>query len=92
MLINGYNSRRSGDYMIMLQPAWVIGNIKGATHGTWYTNDAHIPLVWMGWKIRTGYTNKPVGMTAIAPTLAALLHIQAPSGSIGAVITDITDR
>lgn len=92
MLINGYNSRRSGDYMIVLQPAWVMGSAKGATHGAWYTYDAHIPLVWMGWKIRAGYSNKPVGMTAIAPTLAALLHIQAPSGSIGAVITDVTDR
>ncbi|MGC4234945.1 MAG: alkaline phosphatase family protein [Niabella sp.] len=92
MLINGYNSKRSGDYMIILQPAWVMGNAKGATHGTWYTYDAHIPLVWMGWRIKPGYTSKPVGMTAIAPTLAALLHIQAPGASVGEVITEITDQ
>lgn len=92
MLINGYNFKRSGDYIIIPQPAWVVGNIKGATHGTWYTDDAHIPLVWMGWRIKQGYTNRHVAMTAIAPTIAALLHIQAPNGSIGKVISEITDN
>ncbi|WP_114792787.1 alkaline phosphatase PafA [Niabella yanshanensis] len=92
MLINGFNARRSGDYMIILQPTWVMGGVKGATHGTWYTYDTHIPLVWMGWSIKPGFTNRKTGMTAIAPTIAALLHIQAPSGCIGEAITEVTDR
>lgn len=91
-LINGYNMKRSGDYEIMLQPAWKTGGIKGATHGTWYSYDSHIPLVWMGWKIpKGGHTNRAIGMTAISPTIAALLRIQAPSGSIGEVIREITE-
>jgi hypothetical protein len=37
----------------------------------------------MGWGIRQGSSNMPVNMTDIAPTLAALLHIQMPNGCIG---------
>ncbi|HEX5026451.1 MAG TPA: alkaline phosphatase PafA [Agriterribacter sp.] len=90
MLINGYNVKRSGDFVVIPQPTWKGGSLQGATHGTWYPYDAHIPLVWMGWKIKPGYTNKVTGMTDIAPTLAALLHIQMPSGSIGKPITEVT--
>lgn len=90
MLIKGYNVKRSGDFVVIPQPTWKGGNIKGATHGTWYPYDAHIPLVWMGWKIKPGYTNRVTGMTDIAPTVAALLHIQMPSGAIGEPITEVT--
>ena len=92
MLIKGYNVKRSGDFVVIPQPTWKGGSLKGATHGTWYNFDAHIPLVWMGWRIKPGYTNRVTGMTDIAPTLAALLHIQAPSGAIGVPITEITER
>ncbi|MES1219956.1 MAG: alkaline phosphatase PafA [Bacteroidota bacterium] len=91
MLIKGYNVKRSGDFDIIPQPTWKDGSIKGATHGTWYPFDAHIPLVWMGWNIKQGHTNRVTGMTDISPTLAALLHIQMPSGSIGSPITEITN-
>ncbi len=90
MLIKGYYVKRSGDFMVIPQPTWKGGSIKGATHGTWYPYDAHIPLVWMGWKIKPGYTNRVTAMTDIAPTLAALLHIQMPSGAIGEPITEVT--
>lgn len=92
MLINGYNIKRSGDFDIIPEPGWKNGSIKGATHGTMYPYDAHIPLVWMGWKIKPGYTNRVTGMTDIAPTLAALLHIQMPSGCVGKPITEITEK
>ncbi|PVD49745.1 alkaline phosphatase family protein [Terrimonas sp.] len=90
MMIKGYNVKRSGDYTVVIQPTWKGGSIKGATHGTWYPYDAHIPLVWMGWKIKPGYTNRVTGMTDIAPTVAALLRIQMPSGSIGQPIQEVT--
>lgn len=91
-LILGYNYKRSGDYFIVGEPNWYSGSSKGTSHSAWYGYDSHIPLVWMGWKIKPGHSNKPIGMTAIAPTLAALLHIQGPSGAIGLPITEITDK
>ncbi|TCD04365.1 alkaline phosphatase family protein [Pedobacter frigidisoli] len=92
MITNGYNARRSGDIYYVLQPNWFNGGNTGTTHGNWNPYDSHIPLVFMGWGIKQGATNKTHYMTDIAPTLAALLHIQMPSGNVGEAITEITDK
>ncbi len=87
---NGYHPQRSGAVQILLQPGWYSGyGTTGTTHGTWNPYDAHIPLVFMGWGIKPGRSFEPVNMTDIAPTLAALLHIQMPNGSIGKPITAV---
>ena len=90
MLSNGFNTKRSGDIQLILTPGYIDGGKTGTTHGLWYPYDAHIPLVWMGWGIHPGKTNRTIGMTDITPTLAALLHIQMPSGNVGQVIQEIT--
>ncbi len=59
------------------------------THGVWNPYDAHIPLIWYGWGIKTGKSTREMYMTDIAPTIAALLHIQMPNGSIGTVIQEV---
>ena len=93
MIINGYNFRRSGAVQIVLAAGWFEAYGKtGTTHGTWNPYDTHIPLVFMGWGIRQGHTNMPVNMTDIAPTVAALLHIQMPNGAVGKPIREITEK
>ncbi|MNK60834.1 Alkaline phosphatase PhoV precursor [compost metagenome] len=92
MITNGYNARRSGDIYYVLQPNWFNGGSTGTTHGNWNPYDSHIPLVFMGWGIKPGATNKTHYMTDIAPTLAALLHIQMPNGTVGEPITEITNK
>lgn len=90
MVVNGYNARRSGVIQLVLNPGWFEAHGKtGTTHGTWNPYDTHIPLVFMGWGIKHGASNTPVNMTDIAPTLAALLHIQMPSGCIGKPISEV---
>ncbi len=90
MFENGYNLHRSGQVQIVLQPQWLDGSGgTGTTHGLWNPYDAHIPLLWYGWGIRHGKTNRELYMSDIAPTLAALLHIQMPNGSVGNVIEDV---
>jgi Type I phosphodiesterase / nucleotide pyrophosphatase len=91
-LINGYNRRRSGDLVILPQPGWKIGSLKGADHGLVYVDDTHIPLLFMGWRIPHGRTNRRTAMTDIAPTLSTMLEIQPPSGSIGRPIEEITGK
>ena len=90
MIANGFNVKRGGDIQIVLNPGWIEGSKTGTTHGLWYPYDAHIPLVWMGWGIKPGKSNRTIGMTDISPTLAAMLHIQMPNGSVGKVIEEIT--
>ncbi|MCA6483765.1 MAG: alkaline phosphatase family protein, partial [Chitinophagaceae bacterium] len=57
-------------------------------HGSPFQYDTHIPLLWYGWGIKKGSSNKMVYMTDIAPTVAALLRIQAPYGNVGNVLDD----
>lgn len=90
-LINGYYPARCGQIQIILQPQWIEGFLNGGTtHGLWNPYDAHIPLLWYGWGIKQGKSNYATYMTDIAPTVAALLHIQMPNGSIGNVIQEIS--
>ena len=91
MIVNGYNPKRSGPIQIVLDPAWFSGSPggTGTTHGTWNPHDTHIPLLWFGWGIKPGKLTREVHMTDIAPTLAALLHIQRPNGCIGSVIPEV---
>lgn len=92
MITNGYNARRSGDIYFILQPNWFDGGKTGTTHGAWNPYDAHIPLVFMGWNVKPGKTNQTHHMTDIAATIAAMLHIQMPSGCVGEPITELTHQ
>ena len=85
-IINGYNRERSGDVVIILKPNFYAHSMKGTDHGAWNSYDTHIPLVFMGWGIKHGATTKQTFMTDIAPTIAAMLHIQAPNGCVGKAI------
>jgi predicted AlkP superfamily pyrophosphatase or phosphodiesterase len=89
MVINGYNRKRSGQILLIPAPGWFDGSDKGTTHGVWNPQDTHIPLVFMGWGVRHGVLYRKVHMTDITPTVAALLHIQTPDGSIGEPIPEL---
>lgn len=90
MVNNGYNPRRNGDIQIILYPHHIDAySNTGTTHGLWNPYDSHIPLVWYGWGIKPGKTNRETYMTDIAPTVAAMLRIQIPSGCVGHVIEEV---
>jgi arylsulfatase A-like enzyme len=89
MIANGYYPARSGDIQLILKPGYIEGGATGTTHGSPFAYDAHIPLLWYGWGIKKGKLNRETYMTDIAPTVAALLNVQMPSGSVGKVITEV---
>ncbi len=86
---NGYNPRRSGDILYVLNPSWYVGRKTGTTHGVTYRYDTHVPLLWYGWKIKAGETSVRTAISDIAPTVADLLNILEPNGAIGNVIVDV---
>jgi predicted AlkP superfamily pyrophosphatase or phosphodiesterase len=92
MFARGYYPTRSGDVLFILKPHWIDGRGTGTTHGLWNPYDAHIPLLWYGWGIKQGRSNREVYMTDIAPTIAALLRIQMPGGCVGEVITEVINQ
>lgn len=89
MIVNGYTPKRSGDLQIIMKSGVMDAGKTGMSHGVSYTYDTHIPLLWYGWGIQKGHTNKTTYMTDISATLAALLKIQMPSGCIGKSITEV---
>ncbi|GAA4324783.1 alkaline phosphatase PafA [Flaviaesturariibacter amylovorans] len=90
MILNGYNQVLSGDIQFVFKPQWFDwGGTTGTTHGAPYPYDAHIPLVWFGWKMKAGRLGRETYMTDIAATLAALLRIQAPNACIGMPIAEV---
>ena len=89
-ITNGYFPGRSGDIQVIFQPQWIESfELGGTTHGLWNPYDAHIPLVWYGWKVPQGKAVREISITDIAPTLAAMLHIQMPNGCVGKVIEEV---
>lgn len=92
-IINGINRQRSGDIQLISHDSMLPSYSKtGTTHSVWNSYDAHIPLIFMGWGIKQGESNKAYFMTDIAPTISALLHIQFPSGNVGNPIAEVIGR
>lgn len=58
----------------------------GATHGTPYSYDTHVPILMSGAGIAPGDHDERVSTLDIAPTLSGLLHILPPSGSEGRIL------
>ena len=86
LLQNGYNQKLSGDILFTLQPGVIVYGPKGTTHGSGYSYDTHVPLLFYGNKIKKGVSYEPTNVTDIAPTISALLGISFPSGATGSII------
>jgi predicted AlkP superfamily pyrophosphatase or phosphodiesterase len=81
---NGFQPKRCGDVMILLQPAWIESDkTTGTTHGSGYSYDTHVPLLWYGWNIHPGSSAETVHPIDIAPTISLLLNIPYPDGCTG---------
>jgi len=87
---NGYNDKRSADVLIELKPGWMDWYTKtGTTHGSAYSYDTHVPLIFFGNNIPHGSSNTSVVIADVAPTVAALLGIENPSGTSGKQLKEI---
>lgn len=89
---NGFYEKRSGDIMMIPEPNYFFGFPKGTTHGTGFNYDTHVPLLFYGWKIPKGETVEKVSIVDITPTIADLLNILPPNGSIGRPLTDVMKK
>jgi arylsulfatase A-like enzyme len=90
MVIRGYSPKRSGDVVIVLEPGWYPAtHIEGTTHGSPYTYDTNVPILFYGSGIRQGSTVNYHRTTDIAPTLSVLLHIKFPSGCTGQPVEEL---
>ncbi|MBI3218498.1 MAG: alkaline phosphatase family protein [Bacteroidetes bacterium] len=92
MIIRGYNFKRSGDIIYQLEPGWITGGSpQGTTHGSSYTYDTHVPILFYGAGIKKGSSSQYHTITDIAPTLSVLLQIKFPSGCTGQPVSEMLD-
>jgi len=89
LLQMGFNHKASGDVMIIMEPAWLTNASRGTTHGTGYTYDTNVPIVFYGWGIKAGQSANYATITDIAPTLAMLLKTRIPNGATGEPILEV---
>jgi hypothetical protein len=85
---NGFFAQRSPDLEVLLDPYWIAGNTP-ASHSTPFGYDTHVPLVFLGASIRPGRYTQPVTINDVAPTLATLLAVETPAGSVGRALAEI---
>lgn len=85
--LNSYSPEGSW-YVMGVPDIYTVGALKGTDHASPYNYDTHVPLGFYGLPFQPGnYRGKsePVDMAA---TLASLLGINAPTHSVGRVLTE----
>ena len=88
-LQNGYNQKFSGDILLIPNPSTISYSKQGSTHGSGYSYDTHIPMIFYGNGIKQGTSKKKYEIVDIAPTISNLLKIEAPNGNTGKIIEEI---
>lgn len=78
-----YHPKESGDVKIILDAAWQTGGSKGTSHGTPWTYDTHVPIMFYGWGINQGSSVREIHITDIAPTISMMMKMRLPNGATG---------
>jgi predicted AlkP superfamily pyrophosphatase or phosphodiesterase len=87
-VMRGFHARRAPDIQFIPEPYWVV-TTGATTHGTPYSYDNHVPVIFMGPGVKPGRYHRPVAVNDIAPTLATMLDVETPSGSTGRVLDEM---
>jgi len=85
----GFYGPRSADLVLVPEPYFMFFSAPGTTHATPYSYDNHVPLIFFGPVIHAGVHYEPVIINDVAPTLAAILGVETPSGASGKILAQI---
>jgi predicted AlkP superfamily pyrophosphatase or phosphodiesterase len=89
LMQRGFNPKRSGDVLVNYIPGYGLYHATGTSHGSSFSYDTHVPLIFYGWNIKSGSTSEPIVIPDIAATLSMLLNLQLPSGCTGKPISAV---
>jgi hypothetical protein len=85
--LNSYSPH--GSWFVMGVPdIYTVGPGAGTDHTSPYNYDTHVPLALYGLPFQVGTYRTNVETIDLAPTLASLLGINAPTHSVGRVLTE----
>ena len=85
--LNSYSPQGSW-YVLGVPDIYTVGGLKGTDHASPYNYDTHVPLAFYGLPFRAGTYRTGVEPVDLAPTLASLLGINAPTHAVGRVLTE----
>ena len=89
-IINNFNSQRSGDVIVTLNPGWIEKDGDYVTnHNSPYEYDSHVPLIWYGWTVNRSTIARKVNMTDIAATLSSLCKVPYPNACTGEPLIEL---
>jgi predicted AlkP superfamily pyrophosphatase or phosphodiesterase len=96
LVLHGFYPQRSGDVIVVFEPYNILFDPpddptdprSSATHGSPYSYDTHVPLIIMGRGFSAGSYLQAATPADIAPTLANILSVQAPSCSVGRILSE----
>ncbi|HXJ90210.1 MAG TPA: alkaline phosphatase family protein [Candidatus Binatia bacterium] len=90
--LNSYSPEGSW-YVMGVPDIYSVGAARGTDHASPFNYDTHVPLAFYGLPFRAGTYRTTVEPIDLVPTLASLLGINAPTHSVGRVLTEaLTQR
>lgn len=93
MVVRGYHPTRGGNVVYVLEQGWLSsGDKQGTSHGSPYTYDTHVPMLFYGAGIKPGSSVRYHPITDIAPTISMMLRIKFPSGCTGQPIPELFEQ
>ncbi|MBZ5682516.1 MAG: alkaline phosphatase family protein [Acidobacteriia bacterium] len=85
--LNSYSPEGSWFVLGVPEP-YTVGPAKGTDHASPYSYDTHVPLAFYGLPFQAGTYRTHSEPVDLASTLASLLGINAPTHSVGRVLTE----
>jgi hypothetical protein len=86
---NGYDPTQNGELYFIYKPGYIEYMATGTSHGSPYSYDTHVPLLFYGWNIKKGESHAKKVITQIAPTVSQLLKITMPNSTKSEVLTEV---
>ncbi len=83
MARNSYPPALGQDVVFIYKPYVIRAGVAGATHGSPWDYDTHVPMVFMGGRAPVGKHLEPVGVIDLASTLAPMLGVPPPPQAQG---------
>ena len=85
-----WDPERSPDLHVVMKPNWMRSSSRNlTTHGSPHPYDTHVPIMFWGARVKPGRYHANVAPNDIAPTLATMLDVETPSGSVGRVLSEM---
>jgi predicted AlkP superfamily pyrophosphatase or phosphodiesterase len=92
-VLRNFNPKRSGDIYVVYAPHSFINDFDGlevaTTHGSPWTYDSYVPLIFAGPGITARTVHRRVHTVDVAPTLSAIVGCKPPSGASGQRLIEV---